>query len=356
MNRDLDDISDLPFITGDLPGIGGQIKAEPAHFVVEEIPLYDASGEGQHVYVHLTREGWATRELQERLADLFGIRHSDVGCAGWKDKHAHVTQTFSLDLPTADAGDVARRIAAELPVQVEWARRHRNKLKTGHLIGNRFHIVVLDPHPQALARSEAIAAALRERGLPNFYGVQRFGMHGDNAQKGRAALLTGRGPRQRWLHQLVLRAYQSALFNMWLAARIERGWFRQLLAGDVAKKTDTGGMFEVEDAAVEQPRFERGEIDFTGPIYGHRMTWAGGAPGALEREILEHAGVTEPMLRQAHLTGSRRRGRLLVDDLTIESHPQGVLLAFSLPKGSYATTLLREMMKSEIDLGDETDA
>lgn len=336
---------ELPYFTAALPGVGGEIKVEAAHFVVEEIPLYEPSGEGQHVYVRLTREGWTTRALQNELARIFDLRDVDVGCAGRKDKHARTTQTFSLDLPKADEAEVARRIEEQLPIELAWVRRHRNKIKAGHLLGNRFRIVVLGPKPDALPQAEAIVEALRERGLPNFYGPQRFGREGDNAERGREILFTGRGPRKRWLRRLLLRAYQSALFNTWLVRRIERGWFERLLTGDVAKKLDTGGLFEVEDAQAEQPRFERDEITYTGPIYGSRMWWAAGEPGELERAVLEQAGVTEELLDRAHLNGSRRRARLLLDDLTVEPHADGLLLTFSLPKGSYATTVLREVMK-----------
>ncbi len=336
---------DLPYLTDDLPGIGGEIKVEPQHFVVEEIPLYEASGQGQHVYIRLTREGWTTRALQDELADIFDLRDVDVGCAGRKDKHARTTQTFSLNLPNADEAEVARRIREHLPVEIHWARRHRNKIKAGHLLGNRFRIVVLDPGPDALTKAEALVEALQAQGLPNFYGPQRFGREGDNAERGRKILITGRGPRRRWLRRLLLRAYQSALFNTWLVQRIGHGWFQRLLVGDLAKKLDTGGLFQVEDAQAEQPRFEREEITYTGPIYGSRMWWADGQPGQLERQILEEAGVTEEMLDRAHLNGSRRRGRLLLDDLEVERHPDGLLFTFSLPKGSYATTVLREVMK-----------
>ncbi len=339
------DVADLPYITADMPGIGGEIKAEPDHFVVEEIPLYEASGEGPHVYVRLTRAGWTTRDIERQLRRMFDLREVDVGCAGRKDKHARTTQTFSLNLPAADESIVARQIQETLPVEVEWVRRHRNKIRAGHLLGNRFRIVVLDPEPAALARTDSIAATLRASGLPNFYGPQRFGTYGDNAERGREILLTGRGPTKRWLRRLLLRAYQSALFNTWLAARIERGWFQRLLTGDVAKKLDTGGLFEVADAQVEQARFERDEITYTGPIYGSRMWWAAGRPGELEREVLEQAAVGEDILRRAHLSGSRRPARLLLDDLQIAAHPDGLLFTFSLPKGSYATTVLREFMK-----------
>ncbi len=335
----------LPFITSDLPGIGGQIKAEPAHFVVEEIPLYPPTGEGDHVYVCLTREGWTTRALQERLAALFSLPEIAVGCAGQKDKRARATQVFSL-LLREDEASVARRIAENLPVTVEWARRHRNKLKTGHLLGNRFQIVVVDPVPEAVGRAAAIASALAEHGLPNFYGDQRFGVAGDNAQRGRAALW-GRGPRQHWLRRFLLSAYQAALFNLWLARRIDRGWFDCLLAGDIAKKSESGGLFEVVDAAVEHPRFARGEITYTGPIYGARMRWAGGQPGELERTILVEEGATEEMWRRARVEGTRRPARLLLSDLTIQPHAQGLQFTFTLPAGAYATTVLREFMKTE---------
>jgi tRNA pseudouridine13 synthase len=343
----VDQVPSLPFITADLPGIGGEIKAEPAHFVVEELPLYEPAGEGQHVYVRLTREGWTTRALQERLADLFGLREVDVGCAGLKDKHARATQTFSLLLRDVDEATVARHIEESLPVEVVWVRRHRNKLRRGHLLGNRFRIVVLDPEAEAMARAGAIAQALQAHGLPNFYGVQRFGISGENAKRGREVLL-GRGPRKRWLRRFLLSAYQAALFNAWLTERIRRGWFERLLTGDIAKKTDTGGLFEVEDAAVELPRFQRGEITTTGPIYGARMRWASGEPGELERKVLEAAGVTTDMLRRARLDGSRRPARLFLNDLRIEPHPNGLLFTFSLPKGAYATTVLREFMKTEV--------
>ncbi len=336
---------ELPTITADLPGVGGEIKVEPAHFVVEEIPLYEASGQGQHVYVRLTREGRTTREIQNELADLFDLRDVDVGCAGRKDKHARTTQTFSLNMPNVDEDEVARRIQEQLPVELDWVRRHRNKLKAGHLLGNRFRIVVLGPEPDALPQAEAIVEALRERGLPNFYGPQRFGREGDNAERGRKILFTGQGPRKRWLRRLLLRAYQSALFNTWLVRRMERGWFQRVLVGDVAKKLDTGGLFEVEDAQAEQPRFERDEITYTGPIYGSRMWWASAEPGELEHKVMERASVTEKMLDRAHLNGSRRRARLLLDDLEVEQHPDGLLFTFSLPKGSYATTVLRDVIK-----------
>ncbi len=342
----------LPFITTDLPGIGGEIKHKPAHFVVEEIPLYEPIGEGEHVYVCLIREGWNTRTLQKRLAHLFGLRARDVGYAGLKDKQARVTQTFSLFLPDHDEATIIRRIQEALPVRVLWAKRHRNKLKMGHLLGNRFRIVVFSPVPAAISIAYEIALALQKRGFPNYYGLQRFGIHGDNAQRG-WEILQGQGTGDRWLRQLFLSAYQAALFNAWLVKRIHFGWFDQLLTGDIAKKFDTGGLFPVLDAAKEILRFQQQEITYTGPVYGYRMLWAQGKAGDLERQVLEDAGVTPDMFRNVRLDGGRRPARLFLHDFSMEPHPHGIILSFTLRKGTYATVVLREFLKTEFVFKEE---
>ncbi len=336
----------LPYVTPDLPGIGGEIKRSPADFVVEELALYDPTDAGEHVYVRLTREGMATRDIVLGLGRLFAIPEVDVGYAGMKDKQARATQTISLRLPAVDPAEVARRIAAEMPVEVAWARRHGNKLRKGHLLGNRFRIAVRATAPDADAetRARVILSALAAIGLPNFYGEQRFGRDGDNVQRGRQAL-DGRGPRQRWLRDLLLSAWQSHQFNEWLAARIRDGRFAQLIAGDVARKSDSGGLFEVADLEAERPRFERDEIGYTGPIYGARMRWATGEAGARERAVLEATGVTEDMLRRARLDGSRRLARIRPFAAEVAADGDDLTFAFTLPKGAYATVVLREVCK-----------
>jgi len=308
------------------------------------VPLYEPSGEGPPVYLRLTREGWTTRDLAVRLAELCGVRPSEVGHAGLKDKVARVTQTFSLLLPDADPDEVADRVGGALPVQVTAAGRHRNKLKPGHLLGNHFELLLRRPGPDALARAGRIAAALAESGVPNYFGEQRLGATGGNPVKGRRLLQEGRR-RRGWLSKLLLSAWQSELFNRWLAERLRRGWYDRLLPGDLARKTDTGGIFLVEDAAAEQPRLERHEIAFTGPLYGSRMRWPDGEPRALEEEVLASDGVTGDMMKAVRLPGSRRPGRVLPEGLAVEPAADGLRFSFTLPKGSYATTLLREFRK-----------
>lgn len=335
----------LPYITPELPGVGGQLKAEPSAFIVEEIPVYDASGDGSHLYVSLTREGWTTRKVVEALANLYNIDRGAVGYAGLKDRHARCTQTFSL--PNLRLDD-AQRIQDELPFTVNWVRCHTNKLKVGHLLGNRFTITVseltVDPDT-ALARAAAIADAIARRGVPNFFGAQRFGIDGQNVIRGRAAFL-GNGPREKWLNRLLISAYQSHLFNSYLAQRIEQDMFDRLLDGDVCKKADTGGMFEVADPAAEQPRFDRGEITYTGPLFGKKMWTATREAAVLEETILAEAGLSEGELRHCRSDGSRRPARLWLQDIVLTVDLTGLQATFSLPKGAYATVIMREFIKS----------
>ena len=367
----------LPFVTAELPGIGGSIKQIPEHFIVEEVPLYAAEGSGPHVYINLTRAGWTTRDVAIKLGQYFDVPVRDIGYAGLKDRQALTTQTFSV--PGIDPQTAAARISDQLPFQVNWVRPHHNKLRTGHLLGNRFTIFVADVVPEAAARAAAIADRLLDRGLPNFYGPQRFGRRGDNAVQGYQALL-GRGPRQRWLRDLVVSAFQAALFNLYLVRRWEAELFFTLVQGDVAKKHATGGLFIVEDPVREQPRFEAREISHTGPMFGSKMMAATGEAGELEARVAAEVALPPGTFKKARVEGSRRLGRLLIEGLSISSAgphlgvrtPQGegeeagpldagavvedaeqqtgLWLQFQLPKGAYATNVLREFMKYEVSL------
>ena len=346
----------LPYITDGFPGIGGQLRLTPDHFVVEELPLYEAVGEGQHLYVSLTKVGLTTKEVQAQLEQLFGLKRGDVSFAGMKDKQARTTQTFSLNVGfqrAEFAEEAATRIAEQLPVEVHWTRFHRNKLRPGHLLGNRFTVTVTQPARDpttAMSRATAIGERLAARGLPNYFGPQRFGSGGDNVHQG-LAILQGEPTRHNsWLRRFLISAYQSFLCNRYLARRVGLGLFDRMLTGDVAKKHATGGMFQVEDGAVETPRLLAQEISFTAPMYGPKMWAATGEAGELEAAILAESPVGMDALAAVRVEGTRRMGRLLATDVQITPAVEdGLTLSFSLPKGAFATTLLREFMK--VDLG-----
>ena len=136
----------LPYITDGLEGIGGTIRARPEDFMVEEVPLYEPSGHGSHLYVNITKRSQTTRDVQRQLAELFKLRPKNIGTAGLKDKHAVATQTFSILVERNDVepGEALERIESSLDVKVNWAKFHGNKFRAGHLIGNMFMIVITD--------------------------------------------------------------------------------------------------------------------------------------------------------------------------------------------------------------------
>ena len=331
---------ELPFVSADLPGLGGIIKSRPEHFIVEEIPLYEASGDGPHLYLTLRRTGLSTRQVLDELARRYQAPVSAIGYAGLKDKEAVTTQTFSLPLEMDEPA--VREKSLDAPWELTAVGRHCNKLKVGHLLGNRFTILLSDPQ-RSLSEALAIAAYLKIHGLPNYFGDQRFGREGDNALEGLKLIQKGRGGKS-WKDKFLLSALQSLVFNHYLAVRIHRGLFETVLTGDVCKKYATGGLFVSEDGELETKRLLAGELSPTGPIWGAKMKAAEGPAGQLEAEALAELDLSPEKMAKAG-AGDRRLNRLLVPDLDIRKAEGGLSFTFALPKGSYATSVMREFIK-----------
>jgi tRNA pseudouridine13 synthase len=340
-NPDMKDTFGRIFLTQDLPGTGGRIKERPEDFIVEEIPLYQFSDGGDFAFLFLEKTNLSNLDLVNLVRKNLDLEDHEVGVAGWKDKRAITRQWISL--PREKTSEDRLAPLADKGIKILEKRRHSNKLRIGHLLGNRFSVLIRQPGPEAENRAAAIIQRLQTHGLPNFYGTQRFGSGGDNPKKGLALLLGKyrlRSVRQR---KLLISAYSSLLFNLTLRKRIEQDFFTRLLPGDIAKKHDTGGIFLVSDAAKEQPRADRLEISATGPIWGKKMRRAGEEAGALEERILSAQGLTPDVFRKQ--PGSRRSLRVALREFTIKPELEGLRLEFFLPKGSYATVLLDEIMK-----------
>ncbi len=337
-------MTQLPYVTYDLPGVGGIIKATPEHFEVQEILPYGPCGEGEHVFVMLRRKGWNTPDVARALGDPFKLKKQDIGWGGRKDKHAVATQTFSLRLPVSMPMPEVRERLGLLPFKILAVQRHRNKLKTGHVAGNRFHILLTQVDPGILSHAEAIAKVLRQRGLPNYYGEQRFGLEMNNLDRA-IGLLTKRRAAGGKKNAFMVSVLQSALFNVWLKARIERNAFDSIISGDVAQKTDTGGMFVIEDVGEAADRFSKGAIVYTGPIFGYKMKAAADQAALHESEVLQAFRLSLQTFKQWRAPGSRRAARLALDDLTIHRADEGLQFSFTLPSGAYATVVMREFMR-----------
>jgi len=337
----------LPYQTPEKLNISGVIKQSASDFEVTEIPLYLPEGRGEHVYVTLRYKNKNTKDLQRELKKIFLLDDRDIGVAGLKDKHATVTQAFSLRLPQRDVvGEVIDKIKNNPDIDVIKAQRHVNKLKMGHLLGNHFKIVVSQTSANALQIADEINQHLKILGLANFFGVQRFGVKKDNAIRGKECLLGIKKIKDRWMKRLMLSAYTSDLFNRYLVKRIDNNLFDCIAVGDIAKKIETGGLFEVDNISCEQERFDNQEIMYTGPIFGSKMKMSTGLPGKIERDMFDDEGLNQELFKKNKVPGSRRVGRIFVNDLQLDKHPDGIVFEFTLPKGSYATVLLREFIKN----------
>jgi tRNA pseudouridine13 synthase len=394
----------LPHLTADLPGIGGQLKTEPEDFYVEEIPLYQPAGQGQHVYVEIEKRGLSTYVAIKLIARALKISPGDIGHAGLKDAQAVTRQTLSIDRTTPEA--VA---ALTFPnIKILRVNRHHNKLKIGHLAGNRFVIRVRQVSPEALALADAIMAILLEKGVPNFFGEQRFG-HRENTHllgemmvrrdaAGFVSTYLGRPQpyealhiqaarrlidQERWsdalaqwpgnlpderrvlaavvkaggqpevaldaldvkLKSFFVSAFQSQLFNELLINRLDT--LDRLENGDVAYIHGKGAAFIVQDAIVEQPRVDCFEISPSGPLFGPKMLMAEAEPGQRERAILttKHLTIEDFKLPGLKLSGARRSYRIILKEAKTW-WDDDLWVSFELQPGAYATTVMAEIMKN----------
>jgi tRNA pseudouridine13 synthase len=335
--------------------LGLTFVPSPERFVVEEIAAYAPVGEGEHTFMWVEKRGLTTMDAVHRLARLLGVEGREIGYAGLKDRNAVTRQWLSATRVDPERA----RLVSEPDLVVLEAVRHGNKLRTGHLRGNRFELVVtLPPREGAEEALRARVLALAASGVPNRFGEQRFGAAGDNAATGLAILRGERHLRDHRLRKLLLSAAQSAVFNRALELRAASpGGLRAVRAGDVLQKIETGGLFITEDVEVDQRRVDAGELVITGPMPGGREKEPppGTAARALEDEALVAVGATRDDFARAgrDLPGARRPLLVALElgEPAVQPEPglagpgevQGQValrLRFSLPAGSYATVVV----------------
>ena len=395
-----------PYLTNHIPGISGTIKESPDDFIVEEIPSYLPCGSGQHSYLTIEKRGITTLEAIRRIAAALKVPERDIGYAGMKDAVGVTRQTISVQRVTQESAMILELDG----VKVLSACRHTNKLKLGHLKGNHFRIRVRGVVEESETLIRSILDILKKRGIPNYFGLQRYGAQGNSHLIGAAMLkrdwqgavenLIGQPELVRdeeWraaivayqqgnltnalqlfprhcrserdilqrlasrpgeyekafaavhprLKKLYLSAVQSFLFDLVVARRIEH--IDELMNGDLAYKHVNGACFMVEDVEVEMERAGLFEISASGPMFGCRMKQPEGRPLEIETEILETAqiGLVDFDLPEGlRMEGERRPLRVPLDSPSFRLEGDCLRLEFALPKGSYATSVLRELMKT----------
>ena len=392
------------YVTADCAPFDFELKHTPEDFLVEELPLYPATGSGDHLLIEVEKRGLTTLHAISRMAQALGRKPRDFGYAGMKDRHALTRQRFSVEhVPLEDVQSLEIE-----GLQILSVERHASKLRLGHLAGNRFELTLRGLAETEFERLEASLELVARTGLPNWFGEQRFGRHANGHKLGRHLLLgewseyltrslmseglelseerlreivegreseplyelarkvdrdlagvlrryatggsVGRAVRgvPRPVRSLQLSALQSYLFNGLLAQRLENAEPWQLARGDVAWIHAKGACFVVDGTEVDlRQRTDEFELSPAGPLFGGRLLEAEDQTGVAEDAMLHASDLTHAAFgsRDAQLRGARRPYRVPVRDASLRRSDTGPILSFTLPKGSYATSLVEELRK-----------
>ncbi len=245
-------------------------------FVVQEIPLYAFSGSGEHRILKVRKKSLSTFELLSIIAKAFNLPPKSIGYAGLKDKHATTTQYLSLPAKSSqNFHAIFERLAKEYEIKLLDSTLHSNKLRLGHLKGNRFFVRLKKLNPTNATKLESTLAHIAHNGFPNFFGFQRFGINGDNyllglslSQRKNAqispylSLLAQLHPSlanpqnplfhtkrySRTMQEFFISSYQSFLFNGWLQARIQlSAWAREFSPKELQQLAQHYGKLESQD-------------------------------------------------------------------------------------------------------------
>lgn len=318
------------------------MRVRPEDFKVEEILGYAADGEGEHVLLQVEKRGHETPWVARELARYADVPVVGIGFAGMKDRHAITRQAFSVHLAGRRVPDWTAFPHAG--VRILSAMRHRRKLKRGALAGNRFTLVLRDVDGDR-EEAERVLEAIRARGVPNYFGDQRFGRGGANVERARDMFAGKRVDRRT--RSMLLSAARSQLFNAVLAGRVQDGCWDTPLEGEVWALAGSRSWFGPEpfDATLGQ-RLARGDIHPSGPLWGRGDTPAQGQAGARERGVAEAEPELAAGLVAAGMDQERRALRLQPQQLAWHWVASDVLeLVFALPAGSYATVVARELAR-----------
>lgn len=347
------DMTTLTWLHGE-PLSAGILKANPEDFQVREDLGFEPDGEGEHLLVRIRKTGCNTQFVADALARFAGIPARAVSYAGLKDRHAVTEQWFCLHLPGKETPDLA---AFQLEgCEVVASARQRRKLRIGTLKGNDFTLVLrhITDREDVEQRLQRIATA----GVPNYFGVQRFGHGGNNlVQAGRWARDEIR-VKERSKRSFYLSASRSAMFNLIASERLAQGLQRTVLEGDALQLSGRGSWFVAKPEELEalQARLDAGELQVTAPLPGDGELGTQAAAQALEQACLQDQETLLGLLRRERVEPARRAVLLMPqqmqwnwwDDVTLE-------LNFWLPAGSFATSVVREILRQDSNDADITE-
>ena len=330
-----------PYVYGSPSGLG-KIRTVPEDFIVKEILAFEPSGTGEHVFLQIEKTGENTDYVARQLARFANVRQRDVSFAGLKDRHAVATQWFSVWLPGKADPDWTQFETDSM--KVLQSMRHARKLKRGVLSGNSFKLIIRDwqgDQDKTIRQLEAIKA----NGIANYYGAQRFGNEGQNVNKALAMFQGAKAGREQ--RSLYLSAARSYLFNQILAYRVTRKMWNQPVAGDTYMFDLSHSCFksQLPDAEIIR-RLDAKEIHPTGALWGRGEAGVTADTLSIEQGIIDAYPELAQGLIASEVDKDRRALRVNVQDLDWQFVDDATLtLAFTLPAGSYATSVSREIIE-----------
>lgn len=335
-------INTLPYAYGK-PNCSGIIRHCPEDFIVDEISDIEPDGEGEHVLLQIRKRNTNTDWLAKQLARLASVAAKDVSYAGLKDRQAITTQWFSVRLAGKDEPNWRELNSNEF--EVLQVHRHSRKLRRGALKGNRFELLIRELCCDPVALENRLEK-IKQQGVPNYFGEQRFGIDGANLEKAQA-MFEGKRIKSRHQRSMYLSAARSHLFNYLLAQRVSQQSWNQAIAGDVILLAGSNSFFSIDEVDDEiRQRVETFDVHPSGLLWGRGRAETRADAAKLEIELAERFPQFCQGLEKAGLKQSRRALRVRPDKLEWTYRPEQGQLAvhFELPAGAYATVILRELI------------
>ncbi|MDF1781376.1 MAG: tRNA pseudouridine(13) synthase TruD [Alcanivoracaceae bacterium] len=337
---------ELPHAFG-APTARGYIRRQASDFYVREELSFEPGDGGEHLWLYIRKTHWNTTDLALWLARAAKLPLRSVGYSGLKDRHAVTEQWFSLHLP----GKEDPQWPQDMPegIEIMQSVRHTRKLNRGTHRFNFFRICVTDIEPQEEDNFSSRLEKIQSRGVPNYFGEQRFGRDQNNWLRG-SAWLRGEGdaPRKMQLKGIWLSAVRSGLFNAVLAERVRNDCWDVLLAGDVCQPEGSRGLFNESEEPLAAERVAQGEVNSTAPMPGVGGVFPSGKCLAMEEAILAPFHAEIAGLEREKVDGLRRSTRLQVRDLQWSHTENSLTLEFRLPAGAFATSVLAEIVHTSM--------
>lgn len=321
----------------------GILKASHEDFRVDEMMPVQPAGEGEHLWLHIEKKGCNTDWVAKQLARLAGVKAMAVSYAGLKDRHAITTQWFSIHLPGQADADLSALNSDE--VKILESVRHNRKLKRGTLSGNRFRLCLRDLSGDIQALDQRLSL-IRQQGVPNYFGEQRFGHDMNNLYKAEELFKGGFKKLKKHQRSIYLSAARSWIFNRVLSERIKLRNWNHYFPGDVFMLNGKSACFADDGSDDLSQRIESADIHPTGVLWGKGESLATADCLALEQQIAEAYPVFCKGLEDAGMKQERRSLRLMPENMqwSMESG-QKLIIEFGLPAGSYATSVIREVLR-----------